>query len=537
MIPHLPIPTLQETKERYIKWCLPLVENKARLVNDANNFFDKDALELQKQLEAFCDAQNKAGKSYLIDFWRNGYWSINAPTTLSTNVSARLNLPISGNFRLDLARFIAAHAKLCSKYKKGELANFKDAKGADLSLDQAKILLGACRILQDGIDIYHFANDARQIALIFAKKISDLDYETPLVARFDVLDRNFEALNFDDIYANVCAFLDAHIKNAGGENVFLPAFAGENIAFFNDTLFNITITKDALSYEDVTFGLLFDPRKALSYIAQISDDVHFYQNIEHSYQDAGILVDFLREIKGHVESSFQNLKGAMGGDVRGSEIEFLDFNFRSDLADFRGDYLAKAREFKLSLCQFQAKAELNKDAYFQFIMQYAQKQAFGSVRSIYEAVDMRHFKCGRTECIRSVSEESLKLISSSNINKANLEAAMLEHKARIKACKNAKGVMRHLSGLRMMKDNAFFKSEGYLALSSDFLSTTTLGDNGVLFDIGFVPSIEGGFGINYYYNNGHMCFLISYKKSQKQDFLKFKDALERGIREFEALLG
>ena len=127
----------------------------------------------------------------------------------------------------------------------------------------------------------------------------------------------------------------------------------------------------------------------------------------------------------------------------------------------------------------------------QFVLQYAQKKAFNEVRGMYEAVDMRDYQYGRTESVRSVSCESVdfinSLINNDSDSYSKLKVAEVEHKNRIKACKVANGVNRHLLGLYLMvsklsaEDKAialeFFNDIGYKKISENFLSTTSLGYN------------------------------------------------------------
>ena len=107
----------------------------------------------------------------------------------------------------------------------------------------------------------------------------------------------------------------------------------------------------------------------------------------------------------------------------------------------------------------------------QFLLQYAQLTTYGSVRNTYEAVDVSHFKNGLTECVRPVSNESLAFVSTLLQEKPSreaLEAALAEHKARIKASKLGQGANRHLLGLQLMAAKAnsqipeFIKDEGWL---------------------------------------------------------------------------
>ena len=80
---------------------------------------------------------------------------------------------------------------------------------------------------------------------------------------------------------------------------------------------------------------------------------------------------------------------------------------------------------------------------------------------------------------------------------------MAEHKARIKACKLGQGPNRHLLGLKLMAAKEgdelpeFYKDEGYQTFTTDFLSTSTVGDNSTVVNFAFVPTSVGGLSIIY----------------------------------------
>lgn len=121
-------------------------------------------------------------------------------------------------------------------------------------------------------------------------------------------------------------------------------------------------------------------------------------------------------------------------------------------------------------------------------------------------MDVSHFKKGRTECVHSVSEESLAFVGTllqGNPSREALDAALAEHKARIKACKLGQGPNRHLLGLKLMAAKEgdelpeFYKDEGYQTFTTDFLSTSTVGDNSTVVNFAFAPTSVSGLGINY----------------------------------------
>lgn len=173
----------------------------------------------------------------------------------------------------------------------------------------------------------------------------------------------------------------------------------------------------------------------------------------------------------------------------------------------------------------------------QFLLQYAQLTTYGKARNTYEAVDVSHFKNGHTECVRPVSEESLAFVGTLLQEKPSreaLDAALAEHKARIKACKLSQGPNRHLLGLKLMvakeggELHEIYKDEDYQTFTTDFLSTSTVGDNSMVVNFAFVSTSVGGLGINYTITPEGWLYTVSHTQEQQEKVNTFVDALKVG---------
>ncbi|MGX6968243.1 choline/carnitine O-acyltransferase [Corynebacterium sp. c7Ub_26] len=144
-------------------------------------------------------------------------------------------------------------------------------------------------------------------------------------------------------------------------------------------------------------------------------------------------------------------------------------------------------------------------------MTIAQLQAYGRARGVYEAVDMRKYCAGRTECLRAVTPQAVKfasLLLSGNATRQDLDDVLDAHRAWVKACKRGDGVDRHLLGLRFtaatmeaegkeLTGTEFLTDPGVAATTCDFLSTTSIGGADYFVRYAFVPSVPEGFGISY----------------------------------------
>lgn len=75
-LPHLPIPSIEETIAKFLPSALPLAENKGEaqsLIKDCKSFA-RDAMELQKRLEVRKQSCSKKNTSWLQTWWNKlGY--------------------------------------------------------------------------------------------------------------------------------------------------------------------------------------------------------------------------------------------------------------------------------------------------------------------------------------------------------------------------------------------------------------------------------------------------------------------------------
>ncbi|KAJ2793889.1 hypothetical protein H4S07_006916, partial [Coemansia furcata] len=150
------------------------------------------------------------------------------------------------------------------------------------------------------------------------------------------------------------------------------------------------------------------------------------------------------------------------------------------------------------------------DAYFQVALQAAHYRHYGQPTPTYESSSLRKFLHGRTETIRSCTEESLAFSKAfgdkdMHVKKklAYFQQAIAAHVELSKAAAAGKGVDRHLLGLRAQIQTPeeaerawLFQDKAYIKSMSFGLSTSNV-TPGEKFRGGFAPVILDGYGINY----------------------------------------
>lgn len=150
---------------------------------------------------------------------------------------------------------------------------------------------------------------------------------------------------------------------------------------------------------------------------------------------------------------------------------------------------------------------MSPDSFVQLSMQLANYRLYGKIVSQYEPVLTKSFYHGRTEAMRTATEEAAKFcklwLDPKATNEEKLEAlrvATQRHSAGVKLAASGKGLERHLFALMKIAEKNdiptpdFFSSDAFKKLNHTVLSTSNCG-NPSLRLFGFGPVVQDGFGI------------------------------------------
>ncbi|PLN80995.1 acyltransferase ChoActase/COT/CPT [Aspergillus taichungensis] len=169
------------------------------------------------------------------------------------------------------------------------------------------------------------------------------------------------------------------------------------------------------------------------------------------------------------------------------------------------------------------KFKCSPDAFVQMIIQLAYFKMYGKNRPTYESASTRKYQEGRTETIRSVSDDSVafcRAISDANVPRAEvvqkLRTALAAHSKYTAEAGDGHGADRHLFGLKKsLREGepmpALYEDPSYAYSSSWYLSTSQLSSeffNGY----GWSQVIDDGFGIAYMINENSLNFNIVCKR-------------------------
>ncbi|BGP14742.1 hypothetical protein JCM10213v2_002693 [Rhodosporidiobolus nylandii] len=153
-------------------------------------------------------------------------------------------------------------------------------------------------------------------------------------------------------------------------------------------------------------------------------------------------------------------------------------------------------------------AKLSPDAYLQMALQLAYHKTHGAPVATYETASTRLFARGRTDVIRTLSEESWRWVKAMREGKEEpealyglLSAAVKAHNLYTRESSTGKGIDRHFMGLRLLmregESHPLFEDELFSKSQEWVLSTSGLSAGDRFFGTGFGAVYPNGYGINY----------------------------------------
>ncbi|MDO4641102.1 MAG: choline/carnitine O-acyltransferase [Neisseria sp.] len=550
--PRLPVPDLAETCRRYLQQVRPLLseEEYKETVAATHYFQTHKGIELQEALRAF---DKEAEDSWLIDGWLAGYLNIRKPLPLASNVGFAVQTQGKG-----LAEWAAALACVCADYYHQRITAPQTPQGTPVCMAQWAILQGAARIPQQDSDGYRFApKGSRHIGIMhngFYYRIAALDehYEA---YHPDTFRQAFEQIMSDTAQNPYPIAVPCYLGGNETARVYQELHRQEDnarlIEHIEQDLFHISLSHEDLTADEDLARATFQPQQSVwcykpATFCYNTATNRFFLHCEHTWEDGSAL-------KGIITRAAENLTGQAGQKIRPAILRYewqLDAAQQKNWPIWRQKYAEQAARMRVGsirvpfagMCIPQG---MSQDALMQFLLQYAQLSTYGNIRNTYEAVDVSHFQSGRTECVRPVSEQSLVFVGTllqDKPDRSALEAALAEHKARVKAAKLGQGPNRHLLGLQLMaaricrRSPVFFKEHGYQIFTTDFLSTSTVGDDSAIINFAFAPTSCGGLGVNYTMGSDGWLFTVSHAVNQQQEAGVFLAALKQGGEQLLAFL-
>lgn len=558
-LPRLPVPTLEETSQRYLKSVHPLL-NKAEFKNtrSAVDAFTKpggQGEQLQKRLLARRgDAKHR---NWIYEWWNDAaYLSYRDPIVpyVSYFYSHRDDRR-RRNPSKRAAALVAAVLEFRKQVDNGTLEP-EYMRKLPISMESYQWMFNSCRIPGKATDfpVKYGWQDNQYILVIRKNQFFKLPYSiggqqlnaAELEKQFSRIYKTAQrapaigALTSQnrDVWHNAReALLSAHPANAQA----LEAVQAASFTVCLDDASPITLEERAHQYwHGDGQNRWFD--KPLEFIVNENGTSGFIG--EHSMMDG---------TPTHRLNDYANMM------IFANKLDLSESSIRSDLAEPQpikfhtneivireihratSDFDALMAQHDLRVQAYQGygkglikRFKCSPDAYVQMVIQLAYHKMYGCNRPTYESASTRRFQQGRTETCRSVSDESVAWCNAM----ANPEippeecikrfrGALDAHVKYISVASDGQGVDRHLFGLKKcLKEGEelpeLFKDRAYGYSGTWFLSSSQLSSeffNGY----GWSQVVDEGWGIAYMINEnryapspGLRCLLIRFASNQRQ---------------------
>ncbi|MDQ2727218.1 MAG: choline/carnitine O-acyltransferase [Actinomycetota bacterium] len=584
-LPRVPLPSLEESCDRFLAWCAPLLsadelastERAVRSSLETNS----PARKLQAALEEY--DRSDGVHSWLDTFWPDRYLGRRDRIAVNANFFFLFNGGEQG--QAERAAGLIAGAVDYKLLLDAERIPPVLQKGRALSMEQNKFLFSATRIpgsVQDTArvpytDGWPGPSQERHIVVFFHGHLFRMEVIGPDGRAFTPADlaRGLRAVMVAGATPAAPGTSVGHLTTkaraewASSRQALLDCHPG-NAAMLDTIetgLFCICledlVPKDA--HEACDHLLAGDSAnrwfdKAISMV--IFGDGTAGLNGEHCKLDGTTVVSFMDTVL--TESSDDHARRSEArsqGLPPFGAIEFvLDAGLLSDVraaaASF-AEYTADTVTWVLSFEDFGAEQikqmHLSPDAFVQMAYQVAHQRARGLVGATYESIATRQFQHGRTEAMRVVTPEVIQLVAAMDdpraddaTRRAAFRAAADKHGRRARECTAGQAPEQHLWELELLAQRsgaalgvteplALYETPGWLTMRADYLSTSSVPSVNVQY-WGFGSTSSRCIGVGYALLPDRFRLYLSTSRAMRDQMVAFADELRSVVRELRDLL-
>lgn len=549
-LPHLPVPELNNLFQ-FLDWIRPIVNAEEYMASQKalDEFLMPagDGEKLQKKLREIAQENSK---NWLEPLWNDMYLEYREPLVCNMNYYAVLEntklkayASISALSAKLIFEFMSTYFSICSRQLSPEFS-----KAQPLCMEQYDRLFKAVRLPRLKKDEYRSYSLAKPNHIVVYYKNNLFKLETTNSAggihSLDWLASKIQSIldaNIEDRGHNIGVLTTAKRDEAARlyEALKIDKLNKSSLEIINTAIFVLCIDPSTASLADFQKRLLLSDGKNRYFDKScqviITENRHIGINNEHTGADGTPWFSVINQ-------AFNKIVEASDTSVDLSDTtlpEELQWNLTADIKAklveqlkkhqaFADDIYVENLIFKKFGKDLIKSLNLSPDAFFHIALQLAQYKTFGKFRSTYEAVSMRHFNKGRTECTRAVNEAVAMLakeIYSNDASQAHLKEllkkAQCAHGDRIRKCQKGRGIERHLfalfkmyekygSELDIQNEPALYVSVGYKLLKHDYMSTSGISLESICL-FGFGPVVEDGYGIGYVINDQTINIALSTK--------------------------
>ena len=597
-LPRLPIPKLEDSLSRYLSAVEPIVTSQelAQTQRAVLEFQNGVGLALHRALIAR-DAAN-THTSYINQWWLEMYLQDRQPLPIHYNPQIQLKMdptPAKNHPSQRAASLIASTVRVYRTLRDGKLQ--PDVFHTKPQTSQTTAFQYFCTFLPEKVSFYGAAAfgayplDMSQYAHLFAStrlpKTGQDELKVTTASKHivvqrgtrffavDVLTDDGAAVSDEQILANIEAILAEPLvtstRDTPGMGLMttmnrdawanarekLEASGGTNKASLeqiDSALFMVCLEHEApATPEQCSSTFLsgdgsnrwFDKSFQLIVAANGTASVSF----EHAWGDGVAVLRYLNELYDDsikypvLKTSSQAKPRELTWDISGETNKLLN-EAKKTYDKWTSSLLVACAETPVTRA-VSKQYDIGTDGLMQMTIQLAHFKLHQKFVATYESASTAAFKHGRTETVRSCTNEAVNFVrtmvdvSASDTDKANaLRVAVTKHGELTKNGVMGQGFDRHLFALRAMAElqginvPEFYTLPAYQILNKIILSTSTLSS----------PAIEGGsfgpvnedcYGIGYGIEKEGSTFQLS---SYRKDLPQLKELLVESITDLERLL-
>ncbi len=567
----LPIPEFKESMDRYKQLVEPLISkeeftNTSKIV-DAFVKEGSHGFVLHNKLIEVCG--KKDNKSWLLALWNKMYLEYRAEIAINVNYYAVLNnekFKEKYSHEEILGIVINTISKLYFSIIDKSLAAEK-RKDTPLCMANYKNIFGGTRIPEYNIDQFkNKREDKKNNHVIFMYngymyKVMVSDENGNLYSPIKIANtlKTIVAENKNDDNAENIGIITSTRRDKSAflyKKIVHSINNTRNFETINQSIAVFCLDKKTRYSTDFTQSFLLSTGKNRYFDKStqiiLTHDKELGINNEHSHADASLYNIVMLNI-------YQDLiTNEIDFADKQSRVEFkkLIWEAKSELKTQLNQVIKEHQKNSSSKftqsCTFYEfgkedikKLKISPDAFFHLSLQLAQYRTFKRLRSTYEAIDMRDYREGRTECTRPLNTASKifaenfdTLLKNNDIIKIKelLADAVDTHISNIKEIKLGKGVERYLFALEEMNKkyvdspiaHQFFNDVAYKKLKEEFISTSNFGADHIK-AFGFGNVNQNGYGIGYSINKDHIAISISSDKINKDNAIELIKNLHQSL--------
>lgn len=553
-----PVPPLEQTLSSYLQYLRPLVSAAS---DSTVVFSQQDYAITERKVKSFlADArqgpllqrklieldQEIPNGCWIEGFWKAGYEEFRGALPLNINPGFVLDKDAARN---DLVSRAASITGAAARYARLVLTaalppsrlNPKDESSAPLCSSQFPASVGSARIPLPNRDAFFVASSPKHVVFITSKNryyaVDVIDSRGRVASNASIRAAIEELLRLDNEQSTPHLHHHCGPLTAGNRDSWAalrrelldsdPATNGHTLSTIDSALVVVCLDDTGVApttpEQLVLSSLHGDGRENRWYDKNVqfivSRNGEASVNMEHTGYDGTALLRLVDYVWTNRDGPSSSSSSPTDESVAGAPVPLGWTLAPKHIAAIRSaqhehDVFARSMQnhsLRTDIGKkFMVSKRLSPDALVQFAYQLAFFSINGRFGSTYESLMMRHFKHGRTETLRPITEQSaafVRALLAGHATRQQLVDASNAHNARAKECQRGAGIDRHLYAMKMLAAHEhqrnpdfevpnLFTDKSYKTLVRSELSTSNCGGVGIQW-FGFGPVEADGLGLGY----------------------------------------